>query len=99
MKHVISDTAYVIYHEDFRQEFIIRQIPDEEDITRWIDIQAHTNITTAFDSFRDDLSGAHFSMAENNSGGNIFQHIKRLNLNLAIDVPRSYIEMIYDVAI
>ncbi len=76
MKHVISDTAYVIYHEDFRQEFIIRQIPDEEDITRWIDIQAHTNITTAFDSFRDDLSGAHFSMAENNSGGNIFQHIK-----------------------
>ena len=38
-------------------------------------------------------------MAENNNGGNMFQHIKRLNLNLAIDVPRSYIEMIYDVAI
>ena len=45
------------------------------------------------------MSAAHFSMVEVNNGGNIFQHIKRLNLNLAIDVPRSYIEMIYDVAI
>ena len=38
-------------------------------------------------------------MVENNNNGNIFQYIKRLNLNLGIDVPRSYIEMIYDVAI
>jgi len=89
----------VIYHEDFRQEFIIRQIPDLEDITKWIDLQAHTNITTAFDSFREEKSGCHFSMVEANNGGSIFQYIKRLNLNLAIDVPRSYIENIYDVAI
>ena len=77
----------------------MRQITDEEDITKWIDIQTHSNIVTAFDSFREELSGAHFSMTENNNGGNIFSHIKSLNLNLAIDVPRSYIEMIYDVAI
>ena len=96
---MICDTAYIIYHEDFRQEFVIRQIPDIEDITRWIDLQAHTNIITAFDSFRDEVSEAHFSMVESNNGGNIFQYIKRLNLNLAIDVPRSYIETIYDVAI
>mmetsp|Transcript_41155 Transcript_41155/g.54042 ORF Transcript_41155/g.54042 Transcript_41155/m.54042 type:complete len:84 (+) Transcript_41155:44-295(+) len=24
VKHVISDTAYIVYHEDFRQEFIVR---------------------------------------------------------------------------
>jgi len=59
----------------------------------------HTNITTAFDSFREEMSDSHFSMVEANNGGNIFNHIKRLNLNLAIDVPRSYIETIYDVAI
>lgn len=95
----MSDTAYVIYHEDFRQDFVIRQIPDEEDISKWIELQTHSNITTSFDSFREELSAAHFSMVEFNNGGNIFSHIKRLNLNLAIDVPRSYIEMIYDVAI
>lgn len=38
-------------------------------------------------------------MIEYNNGGNIFQHIKSLNLDMAIDVPRSYIEKIYDVAI
>lgn len=72
VKHVLCDSAFVIYHEDFRQEFVIRQIPDEEDITKWIDLQTHTNITTAFDSFKDEMSGAHFSMVESNSGGNIF---------------------------
>ena len=96
VKHVISDKAYIVYHEDFRQEFIVREVPEEEDITKWIDLQTHSNIVTAFDSFR---YGSHFSMVENNNGGNIFNYIKRLNLNLAIDVPRSYIETIYDVAI
>lgn len=38
-------------------------------------------------------------MVEANNGGSIFQYIKRLNLNLAIDVPRSYIENIFDIAI
>ena len=38
-------------------------------------------------------------MAEMNNGGNIFSYIKSLNLDLAIDVPRSYIEKIYDVTI
>ena len=96
---MICDTAFVIYHEDFRQEFVIRKIDDNEDLTKWIDLQTHTNIATAFDSFRDEMSSAHFSMVESNNGGNIFNYIKRLNLNLAIDVPRSYIETIYDVAI
>ena len=96
VKHVISDKAYIVYHEDFRQEFIVREIPSEEDISKWIDLQTHSNIVTAFDSFS---YGSHFSMVENNNGGNIFGYIKRLNLNLAIDVPRSYIETIYDVAI
>ena len=69
---MICDTAYVVYHEDFRQEFIIRQVPDNEDITKWIDLQTHTNIATAFDSFTEELSGANFSMVEYTNGGNIF---------------------------
>ena len=38
-------------------------------------------------------------MVENNNDSNIFNHIKGLDLDLAIDVPKSYIEKIYDVAI
>ena len=38
-------------------------------------------------------------MVEMNNGGSIFQHIKDLNLDLAIDVPRTYLEKLYDVTI
>ena len=99
MKHVLNDTAYIIYHEDFRREFVIRSIPDGEDISKWIELQTHSNIVTAFHSFIETVSGCHFSMVENNNDSNIFNHIKGLDLDLAIDVPKSYIEKIYDVAI
>ena len=51
-----SETDYVIYHEDFRDEFILRRLHRDEDITRWIDLQVHSNIVTAFDSFTEEIS-------------------------------------------
>lgn len=38
-------------------------------------------------------------MSEMNNNGSIFQYIKSLELDLAIDVPRSYLETLYDVTI
>ena len=38
INHVMSDTQFVVYHEDFRREFVIKKIPDEEDIRQWIDL-------------------------------------------------------------
>lgn len=38
-------------------------------------------------------------MVEINNNGRIFDFIKSQELDLAIDVPRSYLETIYDVAI
>ena len=99
VKHVLSDTAFIVYHEEFRQEFIVRKVSDEEDITNWVNLQTHSNIITAFDSFIDEMSGHQFSMVEVNNGGRIYDHIKSLQLDLAIDVPRSYLETLYDVAI
>ena len=95
----MSETAFIIYHEDFRQEFVVRKIADDEDLKNWINLQTHSNIVTAFDSFIDEMSGCQFSMTEINNNGSIFQYIKSLELDLAIDVPRSYLETLYDVAI
>ena len=99
VKHVLSDTAFIVYHEEFRQEFIVRKVSDEEDIKNWVNLQTHSNIITAFDSFTDEMSGHQFSMVEVNNAGRIYDHIKSLQLDLAIDVPRSYLETLYDVAI
>lgn len=38
-----------MYHEDFRQEFFLKEIPEIEDVQKWIDVQTHSNIVTAFD--------------------------------------------------
>ena len=57
VKHIMSDKAFIIYHEDFRSEFIVRKISDDEDIKNWINLQTHSNIVTAFDSFIDEMSG------------------------------------------
>lgn len=47
----------------------------------------------------DDCMENKFSLCEHAKGGSMFAHIKSLNLNLSIDVPKSYIEKIYDITI
>ena len=71
-EYINGEIEYVIYHEDFRQEFILRKINKDEDITKWIDLQVHSNIATAFDSFTDEISECKFAMIEANNGGNIY---------------------------
>ena len=51
MTHVLNDSSFVVFHEDFRREFVIKSIPEGEDISKWIELQTHSNIITAFDSF------------------------------------------------
>lgn len=40
-----------------------------------------------------------FSLTEATNGGDMYQYIDSLNLNLAINVPHQYIETIYDCII
>lgn len=62
-------------------------------------MQAHSNIAIAFESFKDLDTGYRFQMTELNNGGNMFDYIKSLNLDLSLDVPRRYRELVFDVAI
>ena len=38
-------------------------------------------------------------MTELNNGGNMYAYIESLKLDLAMEVPRTYLELIYDVGI
>jgi serine/threonine protein kinase len=49
VQQIVSETSFIVHHEDFRQDFMIRQISATEDITKWIDMNAHSNIVTAFE--------------------------------------------------
>lgn len=99
VKRIVSETSFLVYHDDFRQDFLIKQIHDDEDINRWIDMHAHSNIVTAFESFRDKETGFRFQMTEMYNGGNMFDYIRSLNLDLSLDVTRKYREHVFDVAI
>ena len=52
---------------------------------------------TAFDALEHDSK--QFSLCEITNGGNMYQHIESLGLNLALTVPLTYIESIYDCAL
>ena len=54
---------------------MIKQIGANEDINKWIDMNAHSNIVTAFESFVDKETGFHFQMTELPNGGNMFEYI------------------------
>ena len=76
---------------------VLKALPLDENIQKWIDLPPHTNVVTAFDQLMND--NKLFSLCEFTNGGNMYQHIESLGLNLALNVPLSYIEMIYDCAI
>jgi serine/threonine protein kinase len=103
---VITDTSFTIYHEHFKTDFRAHRIPDNENLDAWVNCQTHSNIVTCLDNFKakgPDGQVRHFSMTETSSEGhsnpNMYQFIESLNLNLAIDVPRYYLELIYDMGI
>jgi hypothetical protein len=39
---------------------MIKQIAENECIDKWIDMNAHSNIVTAFESFKDQDTGYYF---------------------------------------
>ncbi len=78
---------------------MIKQISDNEDIDRWIDMNAHSNIVTCFEAFRDEETGLRFQMTELHNEGTMYDYIQKLGPNLNLDVSRNYRELVFDVAI
>lgn len=74
-------------------------IADDEDLEPWLNMHTHTNIVSAYDDFVDEETGYRFQMVECNNGGSLYSHVEKLRLNLAQEVPISYIKFIYDVVI
>ena len=97
VKKIISERSFIVYSEEFKEDLLLKAIPADENIQRWIDLPPHTNVATAFDQL--SYEGKQFSLCECSNGGNMYQYIESLQLNLAINVPQSYIELIYDCAI
>ena len=42
------------YSEDFKEDLLLKAIPNDENLQRWIDLPPHTNVVTAFDTLNND---------------------------------------------
>ena len=51
VKGILTEKWFVVDHEELKEELVIKCIPEEEDISQWIDLPSHTNIVTAYDFF------------------------------------------------
>jgi hypothetical protein len=49
VKRCLTPSSFIVWHKDFEQEFILRQIHEEEDLEVWINMVAHSNIVTCVD--------------------------------------------------
>ena len=76
-----------------------RKVAEDESINKWIELQQHSNIVTAFDIFYEETTHSHYAMTELTNYGSMYQYIANLDLNLAIAVPKDYRELVFDVAI
>ena len=72
IRAILCDTSFIMFHEDFRQEFMARKIADDEDITDWVNLQQHSNIVTAFDKFYEEKTGWWFAIVELTNAGNMY---------------------------
>lgn len=48
------------YHEDFKKEFILKKIDNEEELEPWLNMQTHMNIVSLYDVFEDEFTGCKF---------------------------------------
>ena len=51
VKGILTEKCFVVDHEELQEELVIKCIPEDEDISQWINLPSHTNIVTAYDEF------------------------------------------------
>ena len=101
MKKILSETEFVVYHEELRTNLVLKQILFDEDLGNWIRLPPHSNVVSVFDTFvhEEGERRYHFSLCELTNQGDMYRHIQSLNLNLGITIPLGYMETIYDCMI
>ena len=101
VKKIISETEFIVYHEELRTKLVMKSIALDENLDKWIRLTPHTNVINCFHTF-DHQEGDkvfRFSLAEMTKQGDMYKYVDSLNLNLGIRIPNSYIETIYDCMI
>ena len=62
MKQILGEKHFIAYHEEMKDNFLVRAVDPDENLKRWIDLPSHSNVMTALDQFTHD--GMKFAVIE-----------------------------------
>ena len=101
VKKILSETEFIVHHEELRTNLVLKLIANDENIDKWIRLTPHTNVINCFHTFYHNEGDKvfRFSLAEMTKQGDMYRYISSLNLNLGINIPLHYMETIYDCMI
>ena len=104
VKKIVNETEFIVVHEELRSKMVLKKIKLDENLDKWEELPPHTNVCNLFHTFVQ-YEGAKpkykFSLTEhaNNEHDNMYKFINSKNLNLGINIPASYMEIVYDCII
>jgi len=96
VKGILTEKWFLVDHEELKEDLVIKWIPEDEDIQQWIDLPSHTNIVTAYDQFEHDKNKFQLTEYWGVESTDLYRYIDKMKLNLALQVPRSYLQFIYE---
>lgn len=99
VKGIMTEKCFLVGHEELNEDLIIKCIPEDENIQKWIDLPSHTNIVTAYDQFKHDKNEFQLTEYCGPNSIDLYRYIDSMKLSLGITVPRHYLELIYDCVI
>ena len=60
VKRILTEESFIVFHDDFKKEFVLDRIADDEDLEPWLNMHTHSNMVTAYDDFVEDATGLRF---------------------------------------
>lgn len=73
---------------------MLKYVQPEDTVKEWIDVPTHINIVTAYDEI--DHNDKRFVLMEMSNYGDVAKYVSSLNFNFAKQIPKSYVQMIFD---
>lgn len=77
IKKVVTDTEFIALIPEMKASMILKQIPYEEDLSRWIQLPPHSNVVGCFDTFEhtEGEKVYKFSLQEQTNNGDMYKYI------------------------
>lgn len=88
VKGILTEKWFIVEHEELKEDLVIKWIPEDENIQKWIDLPSHTNVVTAYDQFMHEKNTFQLTEFSGENSIDLYRYIESMKLSLGLSVPR-----------